>query len=333
MLLDDMLTAHIHARSVPGLDDLLSERHYREYLLACLVEEKSDRTLEVYAKVLGRFVIFLKAQGQSFAVDQVTPTDVRLFFLAQKQKTWRGKTASLATVHQYYRTLKTFFRWLVREEILKVSPMQNVRPPETPKILIKPFRDQDISNFLVLTQGRTFLALRNRAIVLLFMECGLRLQEMADLSLSKIDLEHGTILVFGKGRKERVVPLGKSTQRALLEYLAQRTDELPGVWLSEERTPLNRPGIQTLIYRICKQAGVKTKMGPHTFRHTTAHRCKENGMTIEEIQTLLGHSSPETTRRYLGTFDPTQQMVAAHRRASPVDRFLAGRRARTTSAP
>jgi hypothetical protein len=58
---------------------------------------------------------------------------------------------------------------------------------------------------------------------------------------------------------------------------------------------------------------------------TTAPWCKENGMTIEEIQTLLGHSSPETTRKYLGTFDPTQQMVAAHRRASPVDRFLAGR--------
>jgi site-specific recombinase XerD len=324
MLLDNLLAAHLQIPPVPGLDDLLSQPVYKDYLLSCRVGDKSPRTMEVYAKVLAEFVCFLRSQRKSFpAVTETTKTDVRLFMLSMMEKRYRGKPLSPFTIHQYYRSLKSFFNWCIGEEILKVSPMQNIDAPILPKYIIKPFSKQDIDKFITLTNGKSFLELRNRAIIYMFMESGPRLAEMIGIRLSDIDFDRNVVIVFGKGRKERILPIGKHTQRAIAEYLLSRNDELPELWLTEERRPMKRKGLQSVIRRLAEQAGTTaTKKGPHEFRHTAAHFCRQNGMTIEEIQNLFGHSSPETTRKYLGAFDPTEQMIAAHRRASPVDNYL-----------
>jgi site-specific recombinase XerD len=328
MLLEQLLSSHLQIRGVRGLDRLLSaNENYRNYLLSCKSEGKAAGTLSAYARALSELGIFLQQyKGEIPPPDKVTPTDLRLWFVALKEVPGKRGQLSDFTVHQYYRSIKTFFLWLIREEIIDKSPLQNIKPPITPKKIIKPFTEEDLDKLMFLTSGEKFLARRNRAMILLFMDAGLRLKEMADLTLSCIDLDHNTLRVFGKGRKERIVPIGKSVQKALLQYFVMRDDELPAFWVTEERRQLTRDGIEATIKHLCKVAGVTTKKGPHTFRHTAAHRCRENGMSIEEIQTLLGHSSPETTRNYLRTFDPTNQMIAAHRRASPVDTFLRNRK-------
>jgi site-specific recombinase XerD len=329
MLLQQLLSAHLQIRGVRGLDQLLSaDENYRNYLLACKSEGKAGGTLNAYARALSELGIFLKQyRGEISAPSTVTPTDLRLWFVALKEIPGKHGTLSDFTLHQYYRSIKTFFLWLIREGIIEKSPLQNIKPPITPKKIIRPFSEQDINKLLALTAGGKFLERRNRAMILLFMDAGLRLKEMTDLVMSSIDLDHNTLRVFGKGRKERIVPLGKNVQSALIQYFVLRTDTLPSFWVSEERRPMTRDGIETTIKRLCYRAEVTTKKGPHTFRHTAAHHCRKNGMTIEEIQYLLGHTSPETTRKYLGTFDATEQMITAHRRASPVDTYLRNKKA------
>lgn len=322
MVLDNLLSVHLQLRFVPGLDNLLSVSPYRDYLLACKVEDKARGTLERYATVLSEFVSFMQSQGPLPAIESITKNDVRLFFLALMQR-----NLAPVTRHQYYRSLKTFFNWLVDdEELLDKSPMHGIDPPIVPQKILNPFKDSDIENFLVLTSGKRFLDKRNRAIVLTFMECGIRRAEMAGIKLIDLDMKHTTIKVFGKGRKERIVPFGKRTERALLEYLLMRTDKLPNLWVTEERHPMTAGAFESLIQRLSKRAGVQgVKHGPHTFRHTAASMCQENGMPLEEIQHLLGHSSMETTRNYLGKMDSTAKMITAHRKASPVDNWFKGK--------
>ena len=315
MTLANLLTQTLHAQGVRGLDNLLTvDITYRQYLLSCKAEDKLPKTIEAYTRSL---LMLVQTTGQK-PVRAITATDIRLSLLAVKDKNWAP-----STVHQYYRSISTFFRWCIREEIIDKNPMQNVRPPVIPKLIKRPFSPRDIEEYQKLIAGDTFLARRNRAIVYLFNDSGVRLAEMVGIKIADIDMNSDTIRVFGKGRKERIVPIGKRTQRALWEYLLCRTDNLPDLWLTEERRPMRRSGMQILIYRLSKRAGVTdAKCGPHTWRHTAAFQCRTNGMSLEEVQQLLGHSSPDTTRRYLGTFDATNQMVIAHRKASPVDHLF-----------
>lgn len=209
--------------------------------------------------------------------------------------------------------------------------MRNIEPPIVPKTMISPFSDRDLDNLIVLTSGSDFTNIRNRAIVLTFTDSGVRLAEMASIKIVDYDIDHQTLRVFGKGRKERIVPIGKRTQRAVFEYLVirdrmERTGDVvssPCMWVSSDLKAMTRYGIQSQIQRLTHRAGVQVaKHGPHSFRHTTAHKCRENGMSVEEIQNLLGHASPETTRVYLGNMDGTPGMIAAHRKASPVDNWF-----------
>jgi len=197
--------------------------------------------------------------------------------------------------------------------------MQNIKPPKIPKKIIKPFSSQDINNLLLLCAGNKFLDLRNRAIVLLFLDTGLRLAELASIQLQDIDFDDETIRVLGKGSKERIVRMGKTTQKALLKYILSRRDDYPCLWLTEERKPLTVEGIQTAIKRLCRRAEITdARPSPHTFRHTAAILYLRNKGDIFTLQNMLGHASLEMTRRYLSSLG-ADDMIKAHKIASPVD--------------
>jgi integrase/recombinase XerC/integrase/recombinase XerD len=193
-----------------------------------------------------------------------------------------------------------------------------MHPPKVPKELIKPFTTQNIEDMLTLCDN-SFLGFRNRAIILTFLDSGLRLSELANIQLNDIDFERETIRVMGKGSKERIVRIGKQTQKAVLKYLLQRNDGLGCLWVTEERRPLHRWGIQTMIIRLGKRAGmVNVRCSPHTFRHTFAIMALQNGIGEFNLQWLLGHSTLTQTRRYCGTLGATEA-ISAHKKAGPVD--------------
>jgi site-specific recombinase XerD len=282
------------------------------YLQAIQQESKSPKTHRIYSQVIRDFL--------KFDSDHIpTPMEVRTYLLGIAQ---RGCTP--ATVHVHYRTLKTWFKWLEGEKIIKNKqyPLANVKPPKIPEKIVYPFTKEEIVRILAVCNGDTFFDLRMRAAVLTFIDTGLRLFELANIQKNDINVFEGIIKVMGKGQKERYVKIGLSTRVAINHYLLRRTDQLPALWLTEERTPLTASAMQCAIFRITKLAGITDKRrGPHVFRHTSASLCKANGMDIYILQKMLGHTDIKTTERYLRSlgFD---QLSEEHAKFSPCDNLF-----------
>jgi len=305
-MVDDLLYSKKQGVQAP-LDVLLSEnelpKFVKLYLETCKVEGKSPKTLERYGQNLLSFLVFSQANNFPQEAAELSAHDMRLFLLSHQE---RGVAPE--TVHQYYRVLNTFFNWLENEELIEVSPMRKVRPPKVPKKIMRPFTRQQIDDLLLLCSGNRFVEIRNRAIILLFLDTGLRLFELASIQRDDIDFIHGTIRVMGKGGKERVVRFGETTKKALWRYKMRRElkekEIYPCWWASEEMTPLSKSAIQTVIHRLCQRSHISgPKLGPHTLRHTFATWAMLNGARREEVQLLLGHSSATMTERYQATVD------------------------------
>lgn len=301
--------------SLAHLNDGTLEGQLKLFLVTCQVNNLSPRSVEDYSYKIGAFVDFCKTQ-EIYTLRQVDPSAIRLFLLGIQQ---RCKPVS---VHGFYGCICRFFNWLIEEGKLKESPMARMYPPRIPKQLIKPFKPEHIYRLLTLCDN-SFLGCRNRAIILTFLDTGLRLSELANIQLQDIDFDREIIRVMGKGAKERIVRIGRRAQKELLKYILQRHDNLPCLWLTEERRPLQARGIQQIIERLGKRAGITgVRCSAHTFRHTFGTASLEHGADIREVQSLLGHSTLTMTLKYISTVN-SEQAVKSHRRFSPVDNMRA----------
>lgn len=302
MSLDLSPTLLSHTRLASSLDLSPLKKLIKEYLTNCIIEDKSQRTIDTYAHRLNDL---------SDNVSELTPANIRLYF-----QNLIDRELSASTRNAYYRCIRTFCNWLVAEGYLEKTPLVNIKPPRIPQKMIKPFTLDDIRTILFLCSGNGFLDIRNRALVLVFLDTGLRLAEMANINREDIDIIEGIITVVGKGNKERRVRIGKTARKALYKYLSTRDDELPALWLTEERRPLTRDGIQITIKRLCNRVGIHG--GPHKLRHTFAINAFKNGAREFEVQLLLGHSTLEMTRRYMSTLSSVDA-IESHVKFSPVD--------------
>jgi len=287
------------------------ESHLTLFLISCQVNNLSPRSIRDYGQKLKPFITF--CQGQEITnPKQITINAVRLYLLGLQQ---RMKPVS---VHDYYRSTKRFLNWLVGEDILKENPMARLRPPKVPKRIIKPFSVEQIQRLLTVCNN-TFAGCRDRAVVLTFIDTGLRLSELTSIMLSDVAMERGIIQVMGKGAKQRRVRIGKETQKAVLKYMLRRTDTLPCLWVTEERRPITAEGIRQIILRLGKRAGITgVRCSPHTFRHTFSILALRCGMGEFGLQHLLGHETLYMTRKYAGSLSD-EDALSAHEKASPVD--------------
>jgi integrase/recombinase XerC/integrase/recombinase XerD len=201
----------------------------KSFLIAGKVEGLAEATLDYYKDNVDHFVKFLNGIGINHQGD-VTSVHIRLFMCRQQE---RGNQP--ASIHCYYRAIKRFFNWMVAEGELGVSPVKTVRPPKIPDKVVQPFNAEQLLRMLLLCDRGHFVDLRNRALILLFVDTGVRVSEMLRMQLRDIDLQHGLITVHGKGTKERVVPMQHSTQKALMAYLRRRNDNYTALWLSHCR--------------------------------------------------------------------------------------------------
>jgi integrase/recombinase XerC len=304
------------ARGLPGRYYLTGRnslvRHLQGFLLSCRVDGLSPMTLADYEYKIGAFVVFCSGIGVNDP-RRVTASEVRQFLLKLQEK------GAPASVSGYYKSVKRFFNWMVEEKVLKQSPMARIRPPRVPQKVVMPFTVEHVRRLLLLCDDGKFIGARNRAIILVFLDTGLRLSEMAGIQLPDVDFDRETVKVMGKGAKERVVRIGKTAQKALLRYLLMRQDDYPCLWVTEERGPLTHWGIAQVIEVLGKRAGIgDVRCSPHTFRHTFATRALLNGAGEFEVQSLLGHSKLDMTRRYAASLR-SEEAVVGHRRFSPVD--------------
>ena len=253
----------------------------------------------------------------------MTSTEVRLFLVQLKNQSIIPSTADA-----YFRALRGFFNKLIVERILPPdsSPMAGMKAPKMPVVIPAAPNHEDVYKMLALCPQDTFLGIRNRAILLMFMDTGVRLVEMSNIQRAHINKEYDLILINGKGAKQRFVPLGKTAQKALLKYInlfrRDPADAIPNLWLTEERRPMGRYGIQIMVRRLIRLAGVTgVKIGPHMFRHFLAENYLENDGDKATLQTLLGHSTNKMVNRYVRNTVDLKIMRKVHHNASPVDRL------------
>lgn len=297
----------------------------RGYILNCRCEGKSFKTLQTYELVLKNFIWYCN-QNDFPTVQKLTPMHIRhfLWYLASETNRWGSDNprtkipASQTTVRDYYRTLKTFFNWLEREQLIYDNPFNHIKSPKPEEKVIEALTPFEINRLFSECSGKTTLDVRNKAILSLFLDTGLRVSELANLTIDDIDMETGAILVrHGKGKKQRVVHIGSRAQKALWKYITIfRKTESNRLFINRMGEPFDTVGVKIFIKRLGKRADVKVH--PHKLRHTFAISFLRAGGDVFSLQYLLGHTTLQMTQRYLQSLN-ADDAINAHRKFSPLD--------------
>lgn len=294
--------------------------HARGFELSLAAANKRPNTIKSYLEAVEQLDAFLAAKGMPRDVENIRREHVESF---QADQVKRLRPASAAN---RYRSLQQFFKWLAIEGQIKGSPMANMTPPTVPVVPPPVLDDRQLDALIKACAGSGFEARRDKAIVLVLLDTGVRLSELAGMKLS--DVAEGrsphpwTIAVTGKGNKGRPVALGKSAATALHWYLGSRAKHPragdPWLWLGL-KGHLTTNGIAQMLRRRGRLAGVD-HLNPHRFRHTFAHRFLASDGQEGDLMRLAGWSSRTMLQRY-GASAATERAIAAHAAHSPADRL------------
>lgn len=278
------------------------KRYVDDYIGHLSVERgASPHTLEAYGRDLSDYVGFLHSRGVSEPGD-VTREDATAFVASLRE---RGLAPS--TVERKLSSVKGFHRFLVREGVTENHPTARLPLPKVPERLPKLVSIDDISRLLSQPFPDGAVGLRDRAALETLYGCGLRVSELVGLDTTDVDLESGYVRVFGKGSKERMVPVAGMAVHALEAYLAQGRPLLrsrrslgsgdPAVFLNQRGGRLTRQAIYGMVRSYGAKAGL-AGLHPHTLRHSFATHLLEGGADLRALQEMLGHSDISTTQVY-----------------------------------
>lgn len=205
-------------------------------------------------------------------------------------------------------TVRSFFKFISREGIVKINPTINLITPKIDKKLPYFLYLQEISKLIETPPGHTIFGIRDRAILELLYGTGMRVGELVNLNIHDIDLNEKTVRVFGKGSKERILPLGNPSIKAIREYIARRKLFIKNIAINKKDLNaflLNRFGgristrsIRRIIIKYMKISGLNKKISPHVLRHSFATHLLGGGADLRSVQELLGHESLSTTQIY-----------------------------------
>ncbi len=276
--------------------------HLEEFLRYLKVERQmSPHTLRNYRLDLTQFLEFYARETQDAELKQVAYKDLRAF-LATALKTHR-KT----TVARKLSALRTFFKYLQRTGVLTQNPAKLAPSPKLEKALPHYLSVDEAFHLLGELKGDDFGACRDKAILEVFYGGGLRLSELAGLSLGDLDLGPGILRVWGKGSKERLAFLGEPAKAALSAYLPLRlrhlahlgTGDETALFVNSRGRRLSTRGVARLVAKWVRKAGLSQGLTPHGLRHSFATHMLEGQADLRAVQELLGHASISTTGRYL----------------------------------
>jgi integrase/recombinase XerD len=284
----------------------------------------ADNTLKSYRRDLRRYVSHLAGLGVQ-DVSGVTEAAVSGFLMALREGDADHQPLSAGSAARTVVAVRGFHKFAVREGLTQQDPAAAVRPPASAKRLPKALPLADIEAILEAAGAPgTSLALRDRALLEVLYGTGARISEAVGLDLDDLDLEEGTVLLRGKGGKERVVPVGTYARQAVEAYLVRGRPDLSGVgrgtpalFLNARGGRLSRQSAWAVLTKAAERAGVTAEVSPHTLRHSFATHLLDGGADVRVVQELLGHASVTTTQVYtLVTVDSLREVYAtAHPRA------------------
>ncbi len=256
----------------------------------------SSHTCSAYRRDLTEFCVFCERQGLTVAAD-LRKVDALLLrhFLADLLKC--NQRSSIA---RKLSSLRMFFRFLVRENFLKSSPAEELSTPKLNRYLPKTLSVDEAHTLMESARSTGLLSLRDQAIFELLYSSGLRVSELTGLNVGSIDLTEKLVRVLGKGRKERIVPVGSKAVAALQAYLSERSATLNDepLFLNARGGRLTARSVQRNLKTRLIKTGVLKNISPHDLRHSFATHLLDGGADLRAIQELLGHASLSTTQKY-----------------------------------
>jgi integrase/recombinase XerD len=281
----------------------------------------SANTVAAYRRDLARYADWCADRGLR-DVDQVTEADVLDFSASLSQPPVALAAASAARVVV---AVRTFHRFVLREGWTVIDPAAQVQPPAVPRRLPKALPYTDVAAIIEASgDPETPTGLRDRALVEVLYGTGTRISEAVGLDVDDVDLPERALIVTGKGRKQRLLPVGEPAAAAVDAYLVRGRPALairgrggPRLFLNARGGPLSRQSAYGVVAQAARRAGVRRTIGPHTLRHSYATHLLQGGADVRVVQELLGHASVTTTQVYtLVTPDALREVYAtSHPRA------------------
>jgi integrase/recombinase XerD len=261
----------------------------------------SRNTLEAYSSDLQQYGRFLAQRGVGPLA--AGPEDLSAF-IGELAAGDGGRLPAPATLQRKVASLRSFYRYLRREEALETDPTAELRPPRPKGKLPSVLSRDEVNRLLAAPAGSSPADLRDRALLETMYACGLRASEAIELGLADLDMQGGVLRARGKGAKERIVPIGSAALRALREYFERGRPRLVGmsdqqrVFVNQRGEGLTRQGLYKIVQRHARSAGLERRMSPHTLRHTFATHLLAGGCDLRSLQEMLGHADIATTQIY-----------------------------------
>ena len=265
-------------------------------------KDASPYTIKFYEIDVNNFLLFLQSESIKEFKD-VNHVVVRVF-LTQLY----DKDLSRRSVARVLSCLRSFYSYLEREGLVKLNPFLHVNLPKQATLIPDFFYEAELAELFKVSDVETPLGQRNQALLEVLYGTGIRVSECVGLKLSSIDFSVGTILVLGKGRKERHVPFGEYAKTALERYiengrkeLAQKNktlDDNEFLFLNARGTPITTRGVRYVLNKIVENAATTVSIHPHKLRHTFATHLLNEGADLRTVQELLGHENLSSTQMY-----------------------------------
>lgn len=272
----------------------------KEYLAYIKLEKNlSKNTVSSYKNDISSFISFLTTRGKDDP-SIISSNDISGFFKALKELGLSGASSA-----RYFSSLKGFFLYLLKNKYILKNPIEKITAPKIAKRLPGVLDVNEIDKILSKPDVKEKLGLRDKAMLELFYACGTRVSELIDLKVNDLFFDDEIIRVFGKGSKERLIPIGSSAIKWVGEYLKKsrpllmkKSKSENNLFLNSRGSKLSRMGVWKIIDRYVKEAGIEKDVHPHTFRHSFATHLLEGGADLRAVQEMLGHADISTTQIY-----------------------------------
>ena len=230
----------------------------------------------------------------------------------------KEKNLGTRTIGRRLSTLRSFFKFLTREGYLKTNPILVLSSPKQEKHLPQFMTEEEVSRLIesaFAKNEKDERGLRDRAVLETFYSTGMRISEVVGLSIADIDFIGGIVKVMGKGKKERIVPIGETAIAAIRGYLKKRKKQAEALFLNKNGRRITARGTRNIVVKYIRLAGIKQGVSAHTFRHSFATHLLNRGADLRTVQELLGHANLSTTQIY--THLTTERLKSVYDKAHP----------------